>query len=199
MANAFAAITKSAADVTPKSTTKKITASVTKSIQATVDTFVNNKAQIKALEAAQADAEAVIIEHVRPQQDEHAFRGDFSKSFLVPGNTTNVTYNTRDSFSVPQDEETLKEVRKITGEKKYSEFFTSKPSIGIKSSILTNDAVMNKIAAACEKAGLSLGEIFESTVKVIAQDDLDVKQYTLPKEKLPLFRALVRQSKPALK
>lgn len=182
-----------------KAATKKIAAEVTPAIKRHVDTFVANKAQIKALEAAQAESEAIIIEHVRTQQDTHAFAGDFSKSFSVEGTTTSVLYNTSDRFSVPQDEETLKEVKKITGPVKYAEFFGEKPTIAIKAAIISNDALMNKIAAACEKAGLNIGEIFESTVKIFAKDGLDEKQYTLPPDKLPLFRAFVKQNKPALK
>ena len=196
--NAFSKIAKPAGTVS-KAATKKIAAEVTPSIKRHVDTFVAAKAQIKALEAAQAESEAIIIDHVRVQQDNHAFAGDFSKSFTVEGTTTAVLYNTSDRFSVPQDEETLKEVKKITGTVKYDEFFGERPSIGIKAAVISNDAIMNKIASACEKAGLPIGDIFESSVKIYAKDGLDEKQYTLPPEKLPLFRALVRQSKPALK
>jgi hypothetical protein len=198
MANAFSKIAKPAG-TTSKAATKKIAAEVTPAIKRHVDTFVANKAQIKALEAAQAESEAIIIDHVRTQQDTQAFAGNFSKSFTVDGTTTAVLYNTSDKFSVPQDEETLKEVKKITGTAKYAEFFGEKSTIGIKPAIIANDTIMNKIASACEKAGLDIGEIFESTVKVYAKDDLDEKQYSLPPEKLPLFRALVRQAKPALK
>jgi hypothetical protein len=199
MANAFAAITKSVSEATPKSATKKIQASVTPAIKSAVDSFVANKASIKALEARQIETETTIITHVKAQQDSQAFNGNFSKSFLVPGNNTEVTYVTSDRFSVPQDEETLAGLKKLIGATKFNEFFGSKPSIVIKSTVIANDAIMNKIAAACEKAGLNIGEIFEATTKVFAKDDLDIKQYSLPKEKLPLFRTFVRQNKPALK
>ena len=196
--NAFAAIAKPATTGS-KTATKKLTASVTPKLKTLVDEFVSNKAKIKALEASQAEAESAIIEHVRPQQDKEAFAGNFSKSFLVAGVSSEVTYNTSDRFSVPQEEETLAELKKAIGEKKYNEFFDVKPSIALKDSVVKDDAMLNKIASACEKAGLPIGEIFNMTNKVVAKDALDEKQYTLPEEKLPLFRTFVRQNKPALK
>jgi len=198
MANAFGAIAKPATTGS-KTATKKITAAVTPKIKVLVDEFVANKAQIKALEARQAEAESAIIEHVRPQQDTEAFAGNFSKSFLVAGVTSEVTYNTSDRFSVSQEEETLKELKKLIGEKKYGDFFEVKPTIALKDNVVKDDAMLNKIAAACEKAGLPIADIFNMTSKVVAKDALDEKQYTLPPEKLPFFRALVKQNKPALK
>jgi len=196
--NAFGKIAKSAT-TTSKTASKKIEASVTPTIKALVDAFVANKAQIKSLEAKQAEHETAIIDHVRPQQDEKAFAGEFCKSFLVAGITSQVTYNTSDRFSVPQEEETLKELKKLIGEKKYGEFFEVKPSIALKDTVVKDDDMLNKIAAACEKAGLSIEQIFNMTNKVVAKDALDEKQYTLTPEKLPIFRALVKQNKPALK
>ena len=195
--NAFASIAKPAGST--KTATKKILASVTPTIKSAVDEFVSNKAIIKSLEAKQSEHESIIIDHVRAQQDSHAFSGDFSKSFLVAGHTAEVTYMTSDRFSVPQDEETLKELKKTIGDKKYNDFFETKPTIALKESVVRDDAMLNKIAAACEKAGMPIAEIFTVANKVIAKDNLDEKQYTLPEDKLPMFRAIVRQNKPALK
>ena len=196
--NAFDKIKKSASD-TAKTSSKKITASVTDAIKVVVDKFVADKAAYKALEAKLKDAETLIIDHVRTQQDANAYRGDYAKSYLVAGKTCEITYTTTDRFSIPQEEETLKEIRKLIGEKKYNEFFKAKPSIVLKESVMKSEATLNKIASACEKAGLPIGDIFDMTEKIVACDNLDEKQYTIPAEKLVFFRALVKQYKASLK
>lgn len=197
MASKFDAIAgKPAAAKT--SSSSKLAAEVTPAIKEKVDLFVNNKAQIKRLEAEQKDVETEIINHVRAQQDANAYAGNFSKSYLVAGSTCEVTYVTSDRFSVPQEEETLTEVKKLVG-KKYDEFFEVRRSITMKKGVVENEKLLDKIATACEKAGLSLGEIFDVGDKVFAKDSLDEKQYSIPAAKLDMWRALVRQNKPALK
>ena len=81
----------------------------------------------------------------------------------------------------------------------YDDLFETKRNISIKKEVLDNDTLVNKIATACEKAGLSIGEIFDVGDKVVAKSGLDKKQYDLPKSKLEVFRTLVKQNKPALK
>jgi hypothetical protein len=144
------------------------------------------------------DLETTIIEHVRPQQDELAYCGSFTKSLTVAGKTASVTYVTSDRFSVPQDEAAQSEIKKVTG-KKYDDFFEVKRTISMKDTALKDETTLNKVAAACEKAGLNLADIFDVGDKVLAKEDLDRKQYELTAKQLQTFRSLVRQSKPALK
>jgi hypothetical protein len=46
---------------------------------------------------------------------------------------------------------------------------------------------------------LDIATIFDKVDKVVAREDLDRHQYELTPDKLAMFRALVRQSSPALK
>lgn len=183
---------------TTKSKSTKPTADVDAATAVQVDQFVTNKAELARLEAEQLDLATAIVDVVRPQQDSLAYSGSFTKSLDVPGKESKVVYVTSDRFSVPQDDETLNEIRKLVG-KKYEEFFETKATISLKSTVTKDEKLLNKIASACEKAGLDLGSIFDKVDKVVAKDDLDLHQYDLPAEKLPTFRALVKQSKPALK
>ena len=181
----------------------EVTADTTDEIKGQVDQFVINKALIKKLESQQASIEEAIIGHVRPQQDEVAYCGNFTKSMVVPGKDSQVKYVTMDRFSVPQEAEALEEVKKLVG-KKYTDMFETVQAISIKKEILNgskeSDATLNKIAAACEKAGLDIATIFDRTEKVIGKDDLDKKQYEVLKPKeLEIFRTLVRQAKPSLR
>lgn len=198
MSNAFDKVAKKADGTTKTSSKAKVAAEVTSEIKNKVDSFVANKAELARLEAENKDIESTIINHVRPQQDELGFCGSFTKSLLVTGNNASVTYVTSDRFSVPQDEAAVTEIKKVAG-KLFDDMFETKRSIAMKDATLKNEETLNKIAAACEKAGLSVGEIFDVSDKLIAKDGLDQKQYELPKTKLDQFRALVRQSKPALK
>ena len=185
---------KSSAKKTPK-----LAAVVNDAIKAAVDEVIQLKARIKADEAALAEKEVLIIEHVRAQQDEKAFAGQFSKSFEVAGNTGTLLYNTSDKFSVPQAVEAQAAIKALTGTM-YEKFFRKFPHLAIKDAILNDDAMMERIFAACESASLDLNAIFEKTEKVVAVDGLDEKQYKLrTASKLAQFRALVRQNKPALK
>lgn len=198
MASAFDAI---ASKPTPsKKKSDLAVAETTKDIAKKVSQYIVNKAELKRLEAEQGDLEGDIIAHVRPQQDEMAYCGTFVKSLHVPGaNDDRVTYVTSDRFSVPQEDDAQAEIKKLLGPKKYDEFFDSTSTIAIHPDVLKDEKTLNKIAAACEKAGLNIGEIFTNTVKIVATKGLDEKQYQLPKTKLNTWRTLVRQAKPALK
>lgn len=176
----------------------KVAALVNEAIQKNVDDFVANKAEIKRLEAEQKTIEETIIGHVRPQQDELAYAGSFTKSLEVVGKTARVLYSTQDRFSVAQDSDAQSELKKLVG-KRYHEMFTVKRTIIIKDAALKDETLLNKIAAVCEKSGLSIADIFEVGDKVVALSDLDRKQYDLTAKQLATFRTIVRQAKPALK
>lgn len=178
----------------------KLAATVTDQIKAAVDAIIQLKARIKADSAALGEKESGVIDHVRAQQDERAFAGEFSKSFEVPGNTGALTYVTSDRFSVPQGEEELGALKQLLGTAKYAELFEEKTTLSIKPAILADEARLEQFLTACEQAGIGdLNSIFERVVKVQGKDGLDEKQYSLGTAKLPQFRSLVRQNKPALK
>lgn len=177
----------------------KAVAQVTDEIKTKVDSFINNKSEIKRLEAEQITLEEAIVSHVRPQQDEMAYCGSFTKSLTVPGDNYTVTYVTMDRFSVPQDEPSLQAIKALVGPTKYDEMFETKETISIKKEVVGNDALLNKIAKACEDAGLDISLYFDRTEKVVSKDDLDRKQFELKPNKLEQFRALVKQAKPSLR
>ena len=197
MANAFDKIAKKS-DGTKSKTSTKIAATVNDEVKNAVDLVITHKAEIARLTAEQAEKELVIIEHVRPQQDENGFKGIFSKSFTVEGNNGELTYTTSDKWSVPQDEAVHTEIKKVTG-KLFDNMFETKRSITMTDSALKDETMLNKIAKACEKAGLPIGELFEVTDKLITKKGLDENVYQLPPEKLEILRTLIKQNKPGLR
>ncbi len=180
--------------------TKSITtAEVTDEIKAAVDRFVRNKAELKRLEADQAAIEEAIVGHVRPQQDEINYCGSFTKSLKVPGNEFEVTYVTMDKFSVPQDEDALKAVKTLV-KGLYDDMFETKETLSLKEDVVKNkDGTLDKLATACQAAGINVAEYFDRGEKVIAKPDLDRKQYELKVEDLETFRSLVKQAKASLR
>jgi hypothetical protein len=178
----------------------KLLANVTDEIKESVDNIIQLKARIKADTAALGEKESGVIDHVKAQQDERAFAGEYSKSFEVSGNTGALTYVTADRFSVPQGEEELSALKQLLGTAKYAELFEEKTTLSIKPAILADEARLDQFLTACEQAGVGdLDAIFERVVKVQAKDALDEKQYSLGVAKLPTFRSLVKQSKASLR
>lgn len=193
----FSEIAKPAAPTTKKSS--KLTAKVNDTIKSAVDKLVSTKATLTSLEAEKADLEEKIINHVRPQQDDNARKGDFSKSYLVEGNSSNVTYVTSDRFSVPKTEEELDALKRLLGQDRFNAWFEKKRTIKLKESASTNQTFITALRSALDTAGLSFADSFEVTDITVAKSDLDMKQYELGENVLEQFRTLCRQNKPALK
>ena len=199
MSNPFDGLAKKS-DSPGKKKSDVVAAVVPKKIAKNIDEFVAIKATVKSGEADLKVLETEIIECLREQQDTLAYAGQFTKSLAANGltETARITYVTSDRFSVPQDEASLTELKKITGPA-FDNMFETKRVITMKKDALENETLLMKIAAACEKAGMPLVEAFDVCDKVIAKSGLDEKQYSLPKDKLSIFRTLVEQNKPALK
>ena len=181
-----------------KKPSAKPQADLTDNVRKAVDAIVQNKAAMAALKAELADNENTVIDHVLPQYFELARKGQFTKSLELLGDKSRLLFSTADSFSVPQDEETLNQVKELLNER-YNEFLTTHRSISIKEDVLKNESTLEKIAKACEKAGLPIGDIFDVTDKVEAVSGLDEKQFELDEDKFEMFRILIKQRKPALK
>ena len=199
MGNAFEKKIKKTDSTATSKTKIKVAAEVNDQVKEAVDKFVNTKANIKSLESKLGDLQTIVIAHVKPQQDELGFAGNFTGSMTVAGNTTSVLFIATDKFSVPQDEGTLSEIKKLIGDKKYDEFFEVKKTISLKSEVVKDDDKLNQIAEACEKAGLDIGQLFDMGEKVIARPGLDEKIYSLPRKILDVFRSLVKQASGYLK
>jgi len=193
----FDKIAKSASSASPKS--ERRTASVTDAVKAAVDVLIALKAKLASIKAEQQDNQRTVIDHVWPQYVENARKGDFTKSLEVPGNTGKVTFVQSDAWSIPQDEPTLAQLKKLLGDK-FDKLFVTKRSISIEEKVLEDEKLLDRIATACEKAGMEIDKIFKVGDKVCAVDDLDRKQFSeVPEKDFEAFRALVKQFSPALK
>jgi hypothetical protein len=198
-ADPFAAIAKKAPTTTAKSKSTKPTADVTDAIKNSVDLVINHKAEIKRLEAELTNHETDIINHVRPQQDDNARAGAFSKSYEVPGNAGALTYVTSDWFSCPKDDQAITALKSLLGTARFDEWFETKRTITLKKEMQENQVFIQKLVQAVSNAGMTLGDAFDVVDALVAKPDLDQKQYALKPAQLDEFRTLVRQNKPALK
>jgi len=195
--NPFDAIAKKAPVSGKKAS--KVQAKVTDEIKAQVDQFVSIKGQIDALAAKKDQCQEKIISHVRPQQDDLAYAGEFTKSLSVPGNICELTYVTTDRFSLPKEEEAQEAVRELFGEH-FNECFSTKRTIILKESVQEDVVFMDKLTKALKAAGREFEDTFDVTDSLVQKSDLDQKQYRfLPKEKLETFRSLAKQYSPSLK
>lgn len=182
-----------------KAKATKPTAKVTAAIKAIVDKFIAAKAALNKVKVEMAEYEASIIEHVRPQQDELARQGSFTKSLTVPGEVGSVLYSTSDKFSSLTDPLVIDHVKDLIGDEKFNEYFEKVRSISLKQEVLEDKIFIAKLVDAVSKAGLTMAEAFVVTDSVRAKPGLDEKQYALDEAKLAEFRELVKQNKPALK
>jgi hypothetical protein len=183
---------------TGSKSTPKVAATVTPDISNAVDQVIASKAEIARLEAELKQSEQKIIDHVVPQYEQHGREGSFTKSLTVEGNSGNLTFTRSDRFSVPQDEEAQGQLQEVCGDL-YDSFFETQSTVSVKPDVLNNEAVINKMVAACEKAGLDVGDLFENAEKLVAKKGLDQAQFQLDEEKHQLFKTFVRQNKPGLK
>jgi len=175
-------------------------ASVNDVIRAAVDTVIALKAKLAQIKSDLESNQKTVIEHVWPQYADLARNGSFTKSLDVPGETGKVTFVQSDNWSIPQDEPTLTMLKELLGEALYARLFSIKRTISIKAEVLKDEKTLNRIATACEKAGMDIGDVFDVGDKVIANDDLDRKQFDdIPEEKFEKFRLLVHQYNPSLK
>lgn len=192
---------KVGAQKVPTATAKKSsrpTASVTNEVRKAVDVYIACKAQMKKLEADMKMAASTVKDHVREQYIELGFTNQFTKSLDVPGDEGSLVCTHTDRFSVPQDEDTLNTLKKVIGNK-YDEFFSTAETISIRKEVLDDEKTLDKIATACEKAGLDVATIFERTEKITAVDGLDQKQFTLDRAKFDQFTTMVKQADAGLK
>lgn len=195
--NPFDAIAKKAPVTGKKSS--KVQAKVTDEIKAQVDQFVSIKGQIDALAAKKDQCQDKIISHVRPQQDELAYKGEFTKSLSVPGNIGELTYVTTDRFSMPKEEEAQGALKELFGEH-FEECFKTKRTIVLKDEVQEDAVFMDKLIKAVKAAGREFSDTFDVTDSLVQKPDLDQKQYQfLPKEKLETFRSLAKPYSPSLK
>jgi phage host-nuclease inhibitor protein Gam len=197
-ADPFAAIAKSAPVTATKKATKP-TAEVSDEIKNSVDLFLDHKSEIKRLEAEMAQHETAIIEAVRPQQDDLARGGKFTKSMEVPGNTGALTYVTSDRFSAVKDPDALEDLKKLLGVITFDDWFETKRTITLKKEAQEDQDFIKRLVKAVADAGMNMGDAFDVVDVTVAKADLDQKQYGLKKEDLEVFRTLCRQNKPALK
>jgi hypothetical protein len=192
---------KVGAQKAPSTTSKKSsrpTATVTDDVRKAVDVYISCKAEMKKLEADMKSAASTVKDHVREQYVERGYTNQFTKSLDVPGENGSLVYTQSDRFSVPQDEDTLNILKKLIG-KKYDDFFSTAETISIRKEILDDEKTLDKIATACEKAGLDVATIFERTEKITAVDGLDQKQFTIDRAKFDQFTSMVKQADAGLK
>jgi hypothetical protein len=196
--DAFNAIAKTSTPASKKAAMHPV-ASSDSAVRKAVDKIIEAKARIASLESELADAEATVIDAVRPQQDAAAFAGNYVKSYAVKGDQGAVLVTTANKFSGPKTPEEIEAARKLLGDDRYDSWLPTSRVIAVKKTAAENQVLMGKILDAVSKAGLTVGDVFDVTDKTSPCENLDEKQYALKPDQLAVFRTLVKQAKPSIK
>ena len=196
--NPFDALAVNAPVTAAKGKATHPVAEVDDEVMQAVEDVVSIKAKIKVLEQELVTAEEIIIEAVRPQHDDLARSGKFTKSMSVNGYDAIITYVTSDKFSALKDPVIIDHVKDLL-KKRFDEFFEKARTISMKKAIVEDQAKITALVNAFTKANLTLGDYFDVEDVLKAVKGLDEKQFELSVKDLAEFRTLVKQAKPALK
>jgi len=182
-----------------KSKTNKVPADVSPEVKKAVDDLIKLKAEKAALDQTIKETEDTIVQAVRPQQIKLAQTCKYSKSFSVMGNKGEVTYTTSDRFTVPKEGDAQTALKDFLGART-DEVLETKREIVLKKEAAENKALIAKIMTAIEKAGVTIGDVFEVTDTTVTTKDMDERQFQLFKpEELPKWWSFVSWWKPAIK
>lgn len=159
------------------------------SFQQEADQVYRAKLTLEEAETNFRAAERRLLDLVRPEYENHAERGEFSKTFEVTGlDTPGVQVNYKDAFtSISFDKEEL--LKKKLGEQ-YEYFFFQKRIICLAD---TSDPTIRVLLAKLGEEDFK--KFFKIEMCVATQQDMDRKQFELSAE----VRLVVQQHKPSLK
>jgi len=133
----------------------------------------------KDAEAAFRNAESALMEHIAPMYEQGARRGDFSKSFNVPGNKTGgVQFKWQDRFK-PCSYEQGEQLQSILGDK-LSIYYT------VSRKLTANEPSDTDISDLITALGPDrFKAVFQIVMNYQAKPDMDRNQFQLPTEARP--------------
>jgi len=202
MANALDALAKKDKPAAKKTT--KVAAQTTPEIQKVVDDFITAKAKYDDAGDVLKKLKTTIGNHVKPQYQKLGRTGQFTKTLTLDGTTQivdgkpvtgSLDVSFKDSFSIPQDEPTLAEIKKVIG-KRYDEFLGTVRVASLDPDVLKNDELVNKIVETLAAAGIT--DVFSVTDRVVAKEGLDKGINELDEAKLAVLLTLIKQDAPSI-
>jgi hypothetical protein len=183
------------ANAKAKTTTKKSTVPVIetypKEVGDAATKLVDLKAQEKTLKAEINDTSSVIIEFASKVQDEHAFNGDFHKSYAIG----DITYVSKNQFSINTEDAAT--IKKILG-KAYSSMILEKMDVKLKEEVFESEALQKELMSLL---GDTFSKFFDVATALRVCEDYDKKIYDVlrSQDKINELRVYVKPYSPSLK
>lgn len=185
-----------ATKTTAKKSTKKDerTLQATEEIKAEIDRYVKSKKNMKVAKSEMEHSEAVIIDFIRPLQDEDGRKNKFSTSYRVDGNEEKVKYVSSNRYSINAEDD--EKIAEILGES-FDELIKHNHTVKLRDEVLEDDALQEKLM---ELIGDEFATFFETVTKLGVVTDFNKNIYgVVDDEKLSELRLYCRPYKPALR
>ena len=178
-----------------KGKSKMQTLSPPDEVKEAVDKFIAAKQTEKTAKAQMDASETVINTWVRPVQDEGGIKGNYQKSYVIPGtNGDAVKYITQNKFSINADD--LPSIEQILGDK-FADLIDQSFSVKLKDEFFTDESLQEELM---EMVGERFNDFFETTTKASVKENFDSRIFqAVEPEQLPELRLFCRQYKASLR
>ena len=167
-----------------------------KTVKEAVDKIKDIKKQITELDAEFGEKEQIVLDYVKPVQDEDGFKDQYQKSYRIQGNKELALYVSTDKFSAIS-EDIKNQLQEILGDK-FSENFVKKTEIKMKGVVFEDENLQRELSKALGPTGL-FAKCFETKSVFYPVEGFDGKQYKLGKKVLDQVRALIKRTKPSVR
>ena len=165
-------------------------------VQEVVDQYIDAKEREKIAKSEKEQCETVIIDFVRPFQDQDGYKGAFRNSYGVAGTKPGmkVTFVSSNRWTVSaEDHERLAGIV----EEHFEDLFEQTFEVKLKAEVFENPDLQ---AALMDLVGDKFGEFFDTVQGLKVRPEFDQKIYAMvQKESLEDLRAFCKQYKPSLR
>lgn len=185
---------------------------VPKHVRESVSLYIQATLEAKKAKDRADQYGEIVIDTALEIQNEEAFSGDYSKSYLIPGlevkgeDQAYVQYSRSDKFSSFSDEKVVASLKKTLGAVTFNRLFEKELTLQIAPEVFKSKELVKELATLLQTAfGDRIGTFFVKSESYVAKEGLDTAQFNLgstPEERKEKYEALqleIRQNKPALK
>lgn len=162
-----------------------------------VDDYVDAKKRAKIAEADMKETGDAIIEFGREEQDNYGFGGDFSKSYVIPGNDENqVKFVSSNRYTVNADDAT--EIKGLLGDH-FADLMVEKLEVHLKAEVFKDEDLK---AEFMELIGERFPDFFDTKATLTVAADFDKNIYRavdIDGDTLTDLRTFVKPFKPSLR
>jgi hypothetical protein len=199
--NSFTKLIGNKATVATKKSAKKSTAPVIKltpELSDELDILVEAKAEVKAAQAKQKQAEVKLIEHAQGVQDANGMSGNYSGTYELSGENYTSKFISSDRFSVSQDSDVHEELVELVGQDNFDNMVNQEMVVQLRGEVFQSPELQDMLV---QLIGDKFDDLFETTIKYSAKKGLKDNIYNLVSDvdELVEVRELMPQYKPSIR